>query len=328
MSDRLLDQRKKHTNERLKEFKNHLDKELDHVFKAGAPPDISIYVTGSYGRSEAGEHSDLDLFLLYYSSKDNAELSRLNEILLQAAVINALRSCKFPDPSDDGVFLRVHNVHKILHALGSPSDDYENHFTARILMLTESQAIHNEKLFHEAQRKIIDAYYNDYHDHVGEFRPVFLMNDVLRFWRTLCLNYEHKRVRQNISENDKAKIHLRNLKLKFARVMTCYSLVIWILGKVKAQKDVPPDTLLSGVRTAPIDRIAHFVSSDSRQKIEDAYENYLRFTGRPAKEVFRDLTDKSKRSKIFEAADDFGKIIAESVQQLAEEANLMRYLLV
>ena len=53
----------------------------------------------------------------------------------------------------------------------------------------------------------------------------FLLNDILRYWRTLCLNYERDR-----AEPGKAWWK-RNLNLKFSRKLTVFSTVLAIIAK-------------------------------------------------------------------------------------------------
>jgi predicted nucleotidyltransferase len=93
-----------------------------------------VYVTGSFGRGEATEHSDLDLFIVGQSIEDpktgkkKRVLGRLDEILLKADLIDAARRFKIRDFSGDGEYLVHYTVDDLVGTLGKPEDDANNTF--------------------------------------------------------------------------------------------------------------------------------------------------------------------------------------------------------
>ncbi len=186
---------------------------------------LCIYTTGSYGRNEASENSDLDLFFL--DSNEEKFTSNIDKTLINADVIKICRLMGFPEFSKDGGYLTIHNIGEIKNELGSPNDDYYNYFTARMLLLLESKPIYNDELHLSCLTQIIKPYYVDFHDHSQSFKPIFLTNDIIRFWKTLCLNYEHRRKRK-LDDNTEEKIvtHSKNIKLQFSRKLTCFSFIL------------------------------------------------------------------------------------------------------
>jgi hypothetical protein len=88
------------------------------------------------------------------------------------------------------------------------------------------------------------------------FRPVFLANDITRFWKTLCLNYEHKRNRTDKGYEAKRKSHLKNFKLKFSRLLTCFSMVASLCDLDEADH---PDKAISLVKMPPVKRLERIV---------------------------------------------------------------------
>ena len=50
-----------------------------------------VYVTGSFGRIEAGKNSDLDVFIVGRTTDNRRALSRLDEICLKAELIETTR---------------------------------------------------------------------------------------------------------------------------------------------------------------------------------------------------------------------------------------------
>lgn len=155
---------------------------------------LCIYTTGSYGRLEASRNSDLDLFFL--DSNENRPTCNIDKTLINAEVIKICRNMELPEFSKDGGYLTIHNIGNIKNELGSPNDDYYNYFSARMLLLLESKPIYNDELHLSCLEQIIKPYYVDFHDHSQSFKPIFLTNDIIRFWKTLCLNYEHRRRRK------------------------------------------------------------------------------------------------------------------------------------
>lgn len=217
------------STKKLKEVQTEINsiKELSYLI------DTCIYVTGSFARKEATEKSDLDLFFI---SKEPNPISKLNKILLDAELIKLNGKLGFPDFSNDGEYLTIHSLADIKQ-IGSQDEDSKNYFTARMLLLLESQAIHNELIYDQIIDSIVESYLRDFHDHEKEFKPIFLVNDISRYWKTLCLNYEHKRNRivdKSVSEQEakmvKLKSYKKNLKLQFSRKFTCFSFILSLVS--------------------------------------------------------------------------------------------------
>ncbi|MGE0044077.1 MAG: nucleotidyltransferase domain-containing protein [Vicinamibacterales bacterium] len=151
---------------------------------------ISIFCAGSLARQEAGEHSDLDIFVV--SEEARSHTSRLREYTLFAELIQLNSSLGFPEFSNDGQFLKICPIKDLIEATGSARDDSDNLFTTRLLMVLESAPLLNPERFAVQLRLVADNYYRDNRSKKS-FRPLFLLNDLLRYWRTLCLNYEERR---------------------------------------------------------------------------------------------------------------------------------------
>ena len=141
--------------------------------------------------------------------------------------------------------------------LGSPGDDSTNAFTARMLLLLESQPVHDPMLYASLLKRIVGFYYRDFGDHADNFVPGFLINDILRFWRTLTLNYEHHRLKlQDLTGDElrskKAGSALKNYKLKVSRMATCFSMVANLSSE---PRPVTIDTVLELCRMPPAERL-------------------------------------------------------------------------
>jgi predicted nucleotidyltransferase len=215
----LIESRNEFSNEIMEKLKKNIS-ELPYISQFDDC--LCIYATGSFARGEASKYSDIDLFLI---SNINSKIKKLDEIILKSDLIKITRDLDLPDFSGDGEYLTIHGLEDMLEKLGSPEDDFKNYFTARLLLLLESKPLFNETLYNEVISKIVNVYFNDYPDHKESFTPIFLANDIIRFWKTMCLNYEQKRSKREHNDLSKNKTRLKNLKLKFSRITTCYSIL-------------------------------------------------------------------------------------------------------
>lgn len=287
---------------------------------------LCIYATGSYARQEASEHSDLDLFFVKVLP---APLSRIDKTLIDAALINITRDMRFGEFSGDGQYLEVHDLDKILEQLGSPADDYYNYFTARLLLLLESTPIYADELYKNAIEKIIASYYRDYEDHHEDFRPIFLVNDIVRFWKTMCLNYEHNRNAQVEDRVLRSKAQLKNLKLKFSRMVTCFSTIVTL---AQGSQIVTQQYLSEIVHQPPLVRLKNAAeAAGETELLESLLEDYswfLRFNGRPKEVILQAISDSQERKAVFIRAQQFGSKMYQLLRSIAGDGEIMRYLVI
>ena len=117
-------------------------------------------------------------------------LPHLDEICITADLIHVTRDLSIPEFSGDGEYLKHYSVDQLTRTLGTRNDDHANTFTARLLLLLESSPLVQPEIYGEIIQSIVDAYWRDFEGRDNEFVPAFLTNDILRFWRTLCVNYE------------------------------------------------------------------------------------------------------------------------------------------
>ena len=188
-------------------------------------PEICIYAAGSLGRLETGQISDLDVFL-FADRPDRTpgtrSVTRLQEIEILSELIHVNSELGLPAFSGDGEYLKIHEVQLLLAGTGTSTDDSENLFTTRLLLLLESKCIANDNLYQRAAELVLEMYIRDGKGR-ADYRPLFLLNDILRYWRTLCLNYEKTRHDSN------KPWWKKNLNLKFSRKLTVFSSILGIL---------------------------------------------------------------------------------------------------
>lgn len=312
---------------KLAESLESIDEILD-----GEP--LCIYATGSYGRLEAWAESDADVFFLYQGHPDDP-FSRLTLIEVSAKLIEAAREMEFPKFSRDGRYLDVHYLDQMEEVLGSPDDDSLNAFTARMLLLLESRPIFAAERYRESLRRVVDFYFRDFADHADSFRPTFLLNDILRFWRTLTLNYEHDRYEISqlplaLQAKAKAKSALKNYKLKESRLATCFSMALHLAAR---QPPVTAEQVLDLCEQTPRERLLS-LSEATGNDVEDEvaallenYEAFLDHVQRPEAELLDEFQDSSLRSERMDEAGAFGDQIFDLLLRLVPRENLRQLVL-
>ena len=183
---------------------------------------LAIFCAGSLARMEAGARSDLDLFVTAGKVDDLRKRLFQIELFSELMVIN--EQLDFPPFSNDGEYLKVCFMEDLKSGTGSRLDDSENLFTTRMLLILESQWVVNENLHVRHLHEILGFYCRDSVE-TGSFRPVFLLNDLLRYWRTMCLNYEERR--HDVDQPFRKK----NVNLKFSRMLTVFGTVLPLIAK-------------------------------------------------------------------------------------------------
>lgn len=297
-----------------------------------------VYVTGSFGREEAGAHSDLDLFIVGRThevapgeDQRRRALSRLDEICVKADLIEATRGSGFQEFSGDGEYLAHYTVEQLVKTLGHPEDDASNTFTARLLLLLESKPLFGEEVYWEAINQVIAAYWGDFVDHKNAFVPAFLANDILRIWRTFCVNYEARTARE--PDEKKAKRKLKNYKLKHSRLLTCYSAIAHLLGAFAAKKTVTPDDARAMVSATPTSRLEILVrdfggNAQTVEKLLSAYEKFLTNTDASEDELVKRFLHQETARQYFAQANDFGDLVWQLLEETGKGTRLHRLLLV
>lgn len=289
--------------------------------------DLCVYVTGSYARGEASPHSDIDLFFVH-GGASNEGVSNLDQLRLFARIIELGGEMKFPTFSNDGEFLKVLYADELLIMLGGREDDYHNYFTARMLLLLESVPLVNQPFYDHLLHQVVDSYFRDYPDHSDEFRPVFLINDIIRFWKTLCLNYEHRRNKPDDDKSKKRKQQVKNFKLKFSRLMSCFGTIVAICAH---DSPVNGDFIVGLAKKVPLDRFRDALTEIDalRPVVDQVLEDYAWFmenTSLSAEQLTALFDSTEQKVILFKRADAFGLRVFEALDHVARQNGYSRYL--
>lgn len=215
---------------------------------------FSVVVTGSLGRGEATEGSDADWVLLVDGPSDPAHAMLAREIGTRISKLVA------KDVGPTGTFGDIVDSHQLVHYIAGTRDSNEN-LTRRILLLSESRALTNPLVRERVIRNVLARYV--VYDRSVQSRsgrrqviPHFLLNDVVRYWRTMASDYASK-----MWERRRQGWGIRNVKLRFSRKL----LFIWgLLASFAGELFAPADL----------------------RQVESDDEFYLRLA-----ELIRELTD-------------------------------------
>src|ERR1035441_3667273 len=178
-----------------------------------ASEDTSVVVFGSLARGEWTSRSDLDWTYLIDGQANSDHLRIAQEIHKVIADHPEL----FRPPGQTGTFGNMAFSHEIIHQIGGQHDTNKN-TTQRILLLLESAAIGRNVQAHDrVLRGVINRYLEEdthllSHDLKSYRVPRFLLNDIVRFWRTMAVDFASK-------QRDRAGAGwgLRNAKLRMSR---------------------------------------------------------------------------------------------------------------
>lgn len=310
-----LQKRQTLSTEQIKKITTEFNTSLDlRQHKA-----ITVYCGGSLGRGEVGSNSDLDLFIL--SNNKKSVECHLYSLRLLSEVIRINSKLGFPEFSNDGQYLQVYSFPDMLNALGSPRDDNENLFTVRMLLILESKSVFNEDLYSQNIENTLGHYFRDSRGR-SSFRPLFLLNDLLRYWRTVCLNYEL------IRDDPKKPWRKKNINLKFSRMLTVFGTVLPIIAKPATKIEC----LIDLVNCSPMERLArgldilgdHTLKAEFRSFLSH-YEKFLATKERMGTKLsIDDVTlDKTMR----ESATEFSNFLFKCLTHNRINRDLVKYLI-
>lgn len=279
----------------------------------------TIYVTGSAARREMSDHSDLDLFVVRVDGKR----SRLDEAVIIAAVRRALRRMAKPEPSQDGRFLVMQLADELVNELGTGNDDFYNHFTARMLLLLESRPLlQGDSTYDVLIERVLNRYWKDAEGRQGDFIPYLLINDIVRYWRILLLNYEAKVGGQGPNEGER---RLASYKLRFSRCLLCFSALAYLIAIHRKFRHVEKETGARLVRLSPLARLDAISEMEPEQaqlvgRLKDLYANFLQETDDVKAALVARFDDEAYRKDRSRESRAFGNGLFELMMSLGNDA--------
>jgi predicted nucleotidyltransferase len=199
------------------------------------PADTEMVVLGSLARGEWTRGSDIDWTLLVDGQVDQSHLSVAHRIGVE------LTARGLDPPGPEQVFGNLVFSHQIVHRIGGGSDSNAN-TTQRILLLLESRTIGPvDEVRSRVMRQVYKRYIEDDFGYRAladraPYVPRFLLNDIVRYWRTMAVDFAAKR-----RERDGKGWAIRNVKLRMSRKLIFVAGLAMCLGC----KLAPSDALLA-----------------------------------------------------------------------------------
>lgn len=281
------------TEQRLSGLRDRVSSEVTHE------PDVAIALMGSWGRAELTSESDDDwLILVDGPPRDQVAPD-------PAAVAAALSG---PAPGEEQIFGQVAFSEQLAGQIGLQADTNAN-LTRRLLLLLESCAVTGPDPWQATREAILDGYLaTRSRDHRP---PLFLLNDVVRYWRTVAVDFEGK---------DRARggsgWGLRNGKLRTSRKLLFASGLLPILECHRMTRPQMREYLRAQLQAPPLDRVAAmFLSYDAIDpggRLLLAYDRFLQILDDPqSRAELKALSeDESNSSQVFSEV----RAIADVVQ--------------
>jgi predicted nucleotidyltransferase len=287
--------------------------------------DFSLVVFGSLARDEWTEKSDLDWGLLVDSQAHPEHFP----VALEIAKLFKERSLG-KEPGRAGIFGNLIFSHELVHQIGGENDPNSN-ITRRLLLLLESRTIGSPDAYNRVIRGILQRYFdqdmNLFSADKRHYRvPRFLLNDIVRFWRTLAVDFAGKQ-----RERGGEGWALRNIKLRMSRKLifvtgmlicfSCYSLPVLV------KSGNPADVLIQYVSTfvqrSPLEiladaLLAHSIPGETVCALLNSYDLFL--------ECLNDLErrnhlekisyEDSMSDKVFQQMREIGEQFQQGIDQL------------
>jgi len=197
--------------------------------------DTSLVVFGSLARGEWTPHSDLDWTYLIDGQANSDHLTIAQEI-------KEVLEHKYVPPNPQGAFASLVFSHELIHKIGG-QDDTNRNTTQRMLLLLESVAIGNraQEAYERVVRGVINRYLEEdprllTKDRTRYKVPRFLLNDIVRFWRTMAVDFASKQ-----RDRGGKGWGLRNFKLRMSRKLLFASGLLTCFGCTLDPDAHPPE---------------------------------------------------------------------------------------
>src|SRR6266853_704957 len=259
---------------------------LENTLKGSYSSDVSIVVFGSLARKEWTSKSDVDWTLLIDGQADPQHLEIAQDVAVR------LKEGKFLEPGPTGIFGNITFSHDLVQKIGGREDTNEN-TTRRVLLLQESVAIGKPDARRRVLGLILSRYLNEDYGFVYGRLPVkvprFLLNDIVRYWRTVTVDFVEKQRGQAGKGWG-----LRNAKLRMSRklifatgMLSCFSCELLCDSRarnelVKRNSTVAMEEhLRTFIRQTPLEILATFlvelkIKPKTVLKLFSAYNSFLR----------------------------------------------------
>lgn len=302
-----LDQASVTTEQQLARFRDDLDESLSET------PGIGVVLTGSFARGEVVPDSDCDFLVIVTEVAEPHHVPRTVH-----AMKTLVEEHEYEPPGDQGVFGDFALAAELMARIGLDGDSNTN-LTRRILLLFESVAVFGDGALETARDLLLVRYCYDYHPEVRAKDTLpstarFLLNDLVRYWRTVTVDFGAKRWR-----SARRDWYLRYAKLLTTRKILFAGSLFSVLTIEQAMRESDParvfDDLLDHLRRqlqfTPLGRLMSgydALQPQGQQALVGILENYERFVAL--------ISDKETRDALKDVGDDGYAELRTTVEEI------------
>jgi len=275
--------------------------------------DVAVVLLGSWGRGELTSGSDDDVLVVTTGARRPGLRPAVHE--LQPAFARAT--------GGQGTFDDVVTVDEL--ATIGLQEDSNRVLTRRMLVLLESAPLLGPEVHRDVLARLLDGYLG------GERRdrrpPRFLLNDVVRYWRTVAVDFEAK-----ARAGDDGKWALRHAKLRTSRTMLFAGGLLPLLECHHVTADDAPALLLGELLQPPTDRIAaaflRYEAVDAGVRTLGAYDRFLALLDDPGRRATLEglSRTRAREDPTFQECRRLGREIQQGLTALLFEREPLRRL--
>lgn len=290
----------------------NLRQQLDDALKDSQYKDsITLVTTGSYGRREASEESDLDWFIIFDKDLDPNEAIQ-DELQRVGDIVSAQIKKEEGDTKTFGQDAVV-RFSDMQQNIGGQLDTNES-LTRRMLFLLEGTWLYGESRFKKYRRTLLEKYIKP--DSSDEQLPRFFLNDLIRFYRTMTTDFEYK-----TAESGKPW-GLRNIKLRFSRKLLYFGGIIVVAEMnqlARDQKISKAEDLFDVDALTRIDKLGQ--NYQQTQALFNHYEDFLnKISDAATREALEQVTKENRMEntaykELRQASIDFSKTLHQWLDQ-------------
>jgi hypothetical protein len=245
--------------------------------------DASFVIFGSLGRFEVTSDSDIDWT---YLVDGQADLKHQSAALRVHSRVSDIQR----EPGPEGTFGSLAFSHDIVQHIGGQDDSNAN-LTRRILLLLESQPIGRREAYDRVLKVVLERYLTGDHGWIRGRTPHgvprFILNDIVRYWRTIAVDFAYKQWTR-----DGRGWALRSAKLRLSRKLIYAAGLLYCLSLAEMDWSADPrvsqsDRKIRGIEhlfrlagLTPLDLLAQaFLSSaslrDAAAAVFGSYNEFL-----------------------------------------------------
>ena len=225
-----------------------------------ARDDVLVVTGGSFGRLEACDQSDLDFYVVHDGTASDADV--LEIISICTDIVHRIVG---KQPAEGGAFAKPERVENMLANIGGENDG-NNKITRRILFMLESVPLLNSAKKDEYLKMLVEKYVKD--DITDHQLAMFFLNDVIRYYRTICVDFEQK------TREGNKPWGIRNIKLVYSRKILYFSGVIVAAEVAQMTCQMKRKVMARLLGMSPCDRIVDVCGGRADEALQ-LFEGFL-----------------------------------------------------